>query len=167
MTRLFAALVLTSLSLVASAADKPLPVTVANPVLPVEVSNADPILVRDADNPARNAVTETVFYPNAYAVPAGKRLVIEFVSGFVSSNGGGSAAAVGVFTGKATDSGILNYVHQIPASLLYDAGTQKSFTFSQLTRLYADEGSEVRIGYSGTGTPAQFYLTFTGYLVDM
>ena len=45
MVRLIAALAFASLSSLASAADKPLPVTVTNPVLPVEVSNAESIPV--------------------------------------------------------------------------------------------------------------------------
>lgn len=47
MTRLIVALSLAAISVGASAADKPLPVTVANPVLKVEVSNADPIPVEN------------------------------------------------------------------------------------------------------------------------
>ena len=47
MTRLIAALALAGISFMASAADKPLPVTVENPVLPVEISNADPIPVEN------------------------------------------------------------------------------------------------------------------------
>ena len=47
MTRLIAALALASISFMASAADKPLPVTVANPVLPVEIRNADPVPVEN------------------------------------------------------------------------------------------------------------------------
>lgn len=55
MSRLIAALALAGVSLVASAADKPLPVTVTNPVVPVEVSNADPIPVSVTSIPAASS----------------------------------------------------------------------------------------------------------------
>lgn len=86
--RIFAALALASFSLVASAADKPLPVIVKNDVVPVEVSNADPIPVSVVPNSA--ASTQFSLIPKQVSLalaggdvapgPSGTRFAISSVT---------------------------------------------------------------------------------------
>ena len=154
MTRLLAALVLSSLSCAALAAPPvvtPVPVDVINPVLSVETS-------------ARQPVQAYVSLTTPYTVPAGKLLVIEYVSGSPSIRDGTLVESI-----LTTTVGGVTLDHQFTLTQTYDSNGAKGYSFSQPTRLYADSGTAVRAtyGYLGTGSVLGILYAISGYLIDV
>jgi len=111
MGRTLLALAVASFSLGAWAAEKPLPVTVANPVLPVEVSNADPIPVVSQPAPLWQGTpyvsARVIFGSGCQAletIPAGKVLFVQrVIASFNVAPGRSSTAAIKISIGGNID----------------------------------------------------------------
>jgi hypothetical protein len=132
--------------------------------------------VRDVDNPAGNphsdgigftfasGITTTV---NLTPVPAGKRLVIEYVSVTASVPSG----QTGFFFIDSRAGGVLA-VHSIPATQKFAdtafAGTDLIVT-GQSLRLYADPGTTPTISFrrSSSSGGASFQAFWSGYYVNL
>jgi hypothetical protein len=105
MARLLLTFALAGLAWSAAAAPpitEPVRVEVTNAVVPVEVSNADPVLVRDADRsttePFQAGTTPSSFSGGSanatlVTVPAGKVLVVEYVSAWINAGAAGGLLA--------------------------------------------------------------------------
>lgn len=148
----------------------PQSVVVTNPVLAVEVSNADPVFVRDADNAARSPVWIRLA-TGKYTVPAGKVLVIEFVSGTGVVTGLGALATATLMAARPVPGSTVPSIatHDLPVQFVGESTSiGKSYSFAHMTRVYVDEGSEVSQSYSYIGSPsfAGVAMTFSGYLVN-
>jgi hypothetical protein len=149
--------------------------TAAPPVQQVTVINPTsvPVPVKDLDNPALQPFQwffSITFDPTqgtngqSFTVPAGKRLVIEFVSATVALERGLLVDAV-VTT---TVNGIEGKHHFIPTMVGAAWGFQYSYLISMETRLYADPGTKVEFAltdnYTGNGGS---WGTISGYLVNL
>ncbi len=134
---------------------------------------ATPVLVRDVDNAARHAfqaqvsVSLSATTPRAQAtittVPAGKRLVIEYVSALViGPTGQRYQASIGVTQGSTTGA------YYVPLSLQGTFDSDDQLVAGQPTRLYSDAGSQVVVELVRSATAGTAFGTFTvsGYLVD-
>ena len=134
---------------------------------PINVNVVNAPTVRDADNPARQPVHAFLTLSTDYVVPAGKRLVIEWVSGSASipDVAGDHLVAVLVRTALGGPGAIDQRLPLTPTLVL----TRKLYSFAELTRLYADPGTTVSISYSYTGGVSDVIVTgvFSGYLVDV
>ena len=127
--------------------------------------------VRDVDNPGRHPFQIRMFpigNGNAstnFTVPAGKRLVIEDISVFVSI-APGSTPEVTVLTSV----GGAEAFHFVPAAF---AGAlfsgDDSYDGHALARFYADPGSTVRADvHSNPGAASiQADMSVSGYLIDL
>ncbi|HEX6730775.1 MAG TPA: hypothetical protein VF074_12210 [Pyrinomonadaceae bacterium] len=142
----------------------------AKPAADVNVVNTPS--VRDADNPARQPFTETLVTPNkpSFTVPAGKRLVIEFVSGDGFITSGQKFLNTSLQCTVTTSVGVADVLHAFTPTLM---GTQNTgngpfdiFSISQQTRLYVEPGGKVSIFMNNTAGVAGLGFTVTGYLVD-
>lgn len=147
----------------------------------VQVGNnaANPVLIRNVDNPVKQAVTFHAEVDlsdgslgeanlNAFAVPAGKRLVLEYVSGgaFLQP---GQKPLVQVFTSFVT-SGFFNLLTAVPQGNFSAVfGRPEAFTITQGLRLYSDGPYSVGIQLTRNESAglAILQLTFAGYLVDL
>lgn len=165
----------------------PVPVSVinfptgTNTVIVSSSTNA-PLLVRDVDNPAQQPVVrladdvnvlvgETQAFTQMYTVPAGKRLVIEFVSvrTFVLPPGQKLFVSVQVSDGQTTYD--INLAPTLVGTFTVGTGGTRGdrSAISQQTRLYANAGETVRAFAQknddvGAG---QATITVMGYLVDV
>ena len=132
MTRLFVALAIASFSFMASAAEKPLPVTVTNPVLPVEVSNSEPIPVTDASGAGRTTFRERIRrefsganQSTKLAIPLGKRAVFKHVSGLcVAESPTFSFVRIIIANG--------NYITYVAPQFIRTVGTTNWYTFNHI-----------------------------------
>ena len=147
---------------------------VADELKDVRVINTEamPAKVRDVDNPARQPVhaeancsddegsaCETVIF----AVPAGKRLVIEYASM------GARVSDVQVSRmGIRTTVGGQEILHRLPPTPPAPAVNSSTSTGEQL-RLYADPGTSVSVVGAGTDSngTGDFFFTISGHLVDV
>ena len=134
---------------------------------------ADPVLtrvLRSDENPARQpfqakarilladgACCDNAFVP----VPAGKRLVIEYVSAWGFGNGSQSFSyEVGVPLDGTT------ITHYLPVAQQIDDGNSVAIA-GQAVRLYADGGQVMlRAGRSGNAE-ATIWMTVSGHLIDV
>lgn len=138
-----------------------------------------PVLTRDVDSPARQAVTfhDEVSLPagslgdvsaGVFTPPAGKRLVIEYVAGGVFLQPG-QKALVTVFT-SLVSSGFFHPLTVVPQGDFSGLFARpEAFTVNQQLRLYSDAPFPVRVQLQrndATGS-ALLQLTFSGYLVDL
>jgi len=137
----------------------------------------NPQFVRDVDNPARNepfqAIANAAFAAgvtsmavDAAAVPAGKLLVIEHVSAFVSLPFGSGQTAAGVVQ-LLSSAGSAKVQHAI---VLTAQGQEFGFdnsTASQPIRIYASTGDHLRlvVNRSDGAGAAQIALGATGYFL--
>jgi hypothetical protein len=168
-------------------ADKPTPVTVTNTPLPVTVSGTvsgstsitGTVDVRNVDNPDRQPLQAVICdFGNlgvsgaptcgslfqTFSVPAGKRLVIEFLSGscMMSANIGFNMSFSTTVNGTTAS---------MPLLFTRNAFDSRFAGLAQSTRLYADPGTVVGITSSSVGTldgnPAfvQCTVNVSGYLV--
>ncbi len=100
-----------------------------------------------------------------YTVPAGKRLVVEYVSTYMVIPVGS-----GAFANITTEVGGTTARHYLPMTeqTTYDAGTTEVSVGQQLTRLYADPGTTVVYEvHRNTGSlNTETEISFSGYLVD-
>ena len=145
---------------------------VGTPTVQVGNTAANPLPVRDAENPARQPFTETLVSPNkpSLTVPVGKRLVIEFVSGSGFITSGQKFLTTALQCTVYTKDGVGNVLHNFTPSLM---GTQNTgnnlfdiFSISQQTRLYVEPGGTVEIFMENTAGVVGLRFTVTGYLVD-
>lgn len=143
------------------------------PTVDVRVVNTPD--VRDADNPARQAYQQEVGLKveegmgtgsTDFEVPAGKRLIIEFVSAEVHAPPGQSCdVRIGTSNGDNGRS------HFFAATQVAPTDLGNEIMVSQVTRLYADPGTKVvvvvrRLATSQTGS-LQGAVSISGYLVNV
>jgi hypothetical protein len=138
---------------------------------------ANPVPNRDVDNGPRQAVTlqascstiESVVFEEQngtgvqYIVPAGKRLVIEFISGNFTTPAGAHLANAFIFGN--TSSG--QYADYLSPNLV-TAGNFNVYQLAQPMWAYYDEGTAIRIAVtltSGSFATSGIF-TLRGYLVD-
>jgi len=128
---------------------------------PVEIVAHEPFQIDLGYTPFSGAsVTES------FGVPAGKRLVIEYVSGAAQLSA--EAGVLGAFSIRTVASGVsvphgLTYVDQGPGGPWVHR-----YEVAQMTRLYADPQTEVSIGVvTGLGGDGEFVARVSGYLVPV
>lgn len=120
-------------------------------------------LIRDIDNPARNAVQFQLFSQNgstSYLVPAGKTLVIEDVAFTTPYSNAGTFGIVTTLKGTM----LVHYFAPVGYSASANA-TNGSWFGGRTTRLYADEGTQVYVQTNGSVSGGQ--LVISGYLLDV
>ena len=162
------------------AANGPPPVTVVQPVN-VIVTNPDtaPAQVQDVNNPAFQPYQADeavgVLTPNGaykiatFAVPAGKRLVIELVTAYVVLEGGQNVSDVELAVTKP--GGLVTVRHHLtPSRIGPAAGTATGIAYSvcQPLRVYSEGGKSVELKIERSGATGTFLSRFSisGYLVD-
>jgi len=136
-------------------------------ILPLGI--ASPLTIRDRDNPAlqpiqMSGVTFAGTNP-ILTVPAGKRLVIEFISGSLSIASG--QRFLSAYLRTAVDSGANLRNHYFTPVLAGTSGGVDYFTISQSVRIYANPGTIVYLGSSSTNNNGTFNGTISGYYVDL
>ena len=137
------------------------PAHTAGGPIPVTVANV-PLVTTAADNPAKqpvelqNVLNSAGTFQVFYTVPAGKRLVIEYVN-VVSNvlNDPNRYSLIIIHNNVYTNFSV------VPDGSPYVASSHKVL-------LYADAGSQVSgfFQYSGSNSNPNIYDTITGYLVD-
>lgn len=147
----------------AHTAGGPIPVTVANALLYA--------ITRDSDNVARQPVSVTTFlYSNAttsyvsdsnlYTVPAGKRLVIDYVTSVAYNLDDANSYNFDVITRQNGSNQNINF-NELPDTAPYSAASQK-------VELCADPGTTVRVDiYNDQKNAPSVLLTIAGHLVDV
>ena len=137
----------------------------------VKNSAANPVVSRLQDNPARQPFQQVVMSdpafpaaPQSFTVPAGKCLVIEWVSGYVNMPTGGKVSDLSL----QTTVGGQSVPHRLPVTLMLSAGGTDRYVTCQMLRAYASPGTMVGygVGTSGAG-PQSSTLTISGHLVDV
>ena len=153
---------------------------------PVQVGNdaANPAVVRDVDNPARQPFQKTICIAFGsftlqctglglglgFQVPATQRLVIEQVSGNCEQGAGSPVGTVPLRTQVGSD--FVDHIFPLQPTPIFAAPTAVySSSFNQVTRIYADPNSGV--GFSGlqfaafgTGIDALCKVSVSGYLLN-
>jgi len=149
------------------------PVTLA--ARPVEVVNNEnsPIPVHDVDKPTIQPFQKELnfdFNPantgggSSFVVPAGKRLVIEFVSGNIHLEQGKALS----FSISANVNGTTAH-HRLLLNELWPWGIYSmSYNVSQNLKIYADPLAEVLVYVNNTeGGDGCVFVSVSGYLVDL
>jgi hypothetical protein len=137
----------------------PIPVSVQGPAT---INTSGPLPVRDIDRQPQEPVQFSLFYPTGigtYTVPAGKWLVIEFVTGSFAINPSDTVADAQVFL--TCSPGV---THVFPGTVThYVTGSPvpSGFAFSEQCRIYAKSGATIK--FSGGDLLS---ATVSGYLVD-
>jgi hypothetical protein len=155
-------------------------VTVAGTPTVTVVNNAtNPVPIRNVDNPVQQAVTfiAEVAVPDgsfgevnssAFTVPAGKRLVLEYVSGYAFLQPGQKPLVE-----MTTALNFSGYFHSLTAVPQGDFpavfARPEAFTINQVLRLYSDGAFPLGIQLTRNASTglALLQLTFSGYLVDL
>ena len=139
----------------------PIPVSIQGTA---QIDTSSPLPVRDVDNLRQQPVqrhldTQSLFY----TVPAGKRLVIEHVSGSAFAD-----ESDRLFVHIRTFAGGSDVRHHLPFTVVHFFGDNRSYDFGGVTKLYADPGTHVSLSYF-INTSAHVFAsaTFSGYLVDL
>ena len=129
---------------------------------------ASPLEVRDQDNPARQPVSFKFTGP--FTVPAGKRLVIEYVSGFFNRLTTANLQPVDNLNILITTNSVqeTHYVlghrtHIDPPNQIIPS--QTSYVVAQSVRLYADPGTQVTL--FGRSPEYVSAIMFSGYFVNV
>ncbi len=139
-----------------------------NGAIQVGNSASSPVPVRDVENPAREPFSASLNCSNtttntcagSISVLAGKRMVVEFVSGRVSVGSGNELTSVFIVTGGKEH---FLLAHKSPATPT--SGTR--FDVSQPLRLYSDPGGDVSLHVEISGIGASTLIgRISGYLVD-
>ncbi|HWC99113.1 MAG TPA: hypothetical protein VG456_20275 [Candidatus Sulfopaludibacter sp.] len=125
-------------------------------------------LVRDEDSPGRNAFQATFSFNGGLSggivtIPAGKRLVVDFVEAHgTSASSGGPIQPVVLLTNSINSGPALSYYLPMSGEI-----SAQQFTTNQKVAIYADSLS-VNMAYSGFG-PSFFIFTVnvSGHLIDM
>src|SRR5262249_14339238 len=141
------------------------------------VSVANTPTVRDQDNPARQPFQKTfrftvpvgngVIVQRLIDVPAGKRLVIEWVS---ASNGSSAANAFTLWVQNTTGGDTQSATFAMSVTPKTDISP--FHVANETVRLYNDgQGSPgykpLEVDIQGSGTGGDTFLTVSGYLVDL
>lgn len=143
----------------------------------VNVGNSldGPLKVRDADNgqqpfqrsaPLSLSVGTSLSFLGAFAVPAGKRLVIESVSVRVDLDSADSPDSIGLQTTAAG----FNNLHYILVSKQGSSSNGRStYVGTHSFRVYADPETVIGllVARNNSGATAIATLTVSGYLVDV
>jgi hypothetical protein len=146
---------------------EPVPVTLQGSA---QIDTSSPIPIRDVDAAVKQPFQLTIHrtIPDggntangpALTVPAGKRLVIEYIS-----------AHVGLQAGQQPAMEILTTVNGEPGAYFFDLTTHNDTTFvlSQPARFYCDAGESVVLVFGRTGATGQGpgIFTISGYLENM
>ena len=139
---------------------------------------ASPLMVRDLDNPARQPLqfetgctSITTAGCNldlpASLIPAGKRLVIEYVSMLAGTDDVGQVVFLEVSTSAGGSRVFHNFPPSPPTVGHYSFAVNGALTsIGQQVRLYADSGSVVNLNALAS-VPVQVLFTVSGYLVDI
>lgn len=137
---------------------EPVPVTLQGAA---QIDTSTPLPVREVDNPNRVPFQiELTREESEFEVPAGKRLVIEHVSGEYNTDAPRSFVSLGTTSG---DPPLFVEHHFVPEV----TGTFNGFSdhlFSLAARLYANPGTVVR-AFGGGATSLS--VAISGYLVDV
>lgn len=134
-----------------------------------------PVLVRDVDNAVRNPVVAQTFdcvLPDGVldgtttigdAVPSGKLLVIETLTGSATPRTGQRAVLQMSITTAGTLVGV-----QLPLALQAPSSGTDFYSGNVPVRLYVDSGTTPKVFCSRNATTgtANFSVTYSGYLVD-
>ena len=159
----------------------PLPVTGT-----VSVSNlgSNPLPVRDVDNPARQPFQATLEEPPVGApprvvtVPAGKRLVIEYVSANVIA-GDLQCGAPPRYALTTTAAGVAQahfFYPEFTGNVGSAGNVSRRYGLSQQTRIYADPNTQLALDIGVDSFPVCSFLNLgigesglhiSGHLVDM
>jgi hypothetical protein len=154
---------------------EPVDVTVANPVLPVEVQNADPIPVAIAGGSGETLYGHTIGTTCPFlnqctatfpAVPAGKRLEVKFIAAWVRTN---DAAATGLGSLHANDATGATVRLLFPIGAFSGAYYGSSFVFNEQVHVVfeAGEAPVLELGTTVNLIDSEFNkMTVTGVLVD-
>jgi hypothetical protein len=139
--------------------------------------NQQPLRVRDVDNPVRQPFQSSGFVSfsgqfgeEVVAVPTGKALVIEHVTGHIVVPGGQTPPQ---YISVATTLGGNTADHNFPVAYLTSAGTSTSpidvYAVASAARLYSGAGTTsvtirgIRTNLTGN---ASFSFSISGYLVN-
>ncbi len=140
---------------------------------PAVAQAVEAMLVKDADHPARQPFQaesrRRVFGFGRFSsvlarVPDGKRLVIEYVSAWITNYGSADA----VFEIHTVQDG--NSVrHMIPLPPPFTSGFETNYVAGQPVRLYADPGTEVAAAVSldGFREATDISVALSGHLVNL
>lgn len=160
---------------------------------PVSFSNtaSAPLFTRDVDNPARQPVfggcdaidqlpvsgfvscdihfiSPTTSFTS---VPAGQRLVIEYVSGAADVPTGFKPLSFGVRTGLGNGYTDVNFVTTLAGTTNINGLPLDEYQVAQQTRIYEDPGTTVHAEVFASDTsysnPYTIIVTVTGYLVSV
>jgi hypothetical protein len=149
------------------AAGSNITITPAGNTLTVGV--ASPLEVRDLDNPARQPVQ---YFLNgdspALFVPQGKRLVIEFVSGFYVMSFSTTLpdrTSLRILTSVASQNIQSAQQHRVLADKGETGGGTAVYHTSQAVKFYADPGTQVTLAGPTGNLLIQYVLT--GYFIDV
>jgi hypothetical protein len=126
-------------------------------------SNA-PLLIQDIDNPARQPFSTTVAIGQLpFNVPAGRRLVIEYVSSAFAVCHGCHVFDVAITATSASNP----TAHHVLATFVgTGADLLDHFIIAQALRVYADPGSAVSVSLN-TEQAQGGNVTVSGYLVNL
>ncbi len=147
--------------------------TAAQGTTAVQITNTSPVAVRDVDNPARQpfqAQDASGFSPQnealfLFSVPAGKRLVLEYVTASILVTSGRKAGFF-VRTTVTDANGVFHWMNPVPHGTFANVGWDV-WVVSQPVRLYAAGGTQFLLGAFADGPGGgSATVTFSGYLVD-
>lgn len=146
---------------------------VNEPTVTVGNSATNPVLIRDVDNPAGQPYAEfrqaTIpdgdrnGFAHFSAIPAGKRLVIEYVNVHAQFHSGGQGLVIRLFAFTGGDSNPYRFPTSIASSNVLD-----EILGSHPVRIYVDPNTEPVLGCARvilTGI-ATCDMTISGYLAD-
>lgn len=137
---------------------------------------SSPVPVRDVDNPARSPFEASLAFDMrdgvdnnqaSFAVPAGKRLVIEFVTAIVRVPQGQSVIVL--FFAQIAPSGPPGIGHVIVVTPQGVFNEDNNFMASQQMRVYADPWTQVifEVSRNASAGLASGNVSVTGYLVSV
>src|SRR5262249_12402439 len=142
----------------------------------VTIGNAatNPVQVRDTDNPARHpfqasfCVVQAGSCPNpSFVVPAGQRLVVEYVSGPCVTGGTVEGFTIGLNT-TVGGAGGTQAMHAVASASTAPCGNV--FDIAQQLHPYSDGGSTVQgivMQHEGTAVSVSCQLNLVGSLVSV
>jgi hypothetical protein len=147
---------------VVNSAAEPVPVRLQGAA---EIDTTHPIPVRDVENAGRQPISMKLErggpFNRNYFVPAGKRLVIEYVAGRALITGG-TLIHASLNTPSGEYPFPLHFADEFASGL-------RVWIFAQTTRIYADPGDEVTASYlfGHIGTSEFVVMQISGYLTDV
>ena len=130
-----------------------------------QIDTSTPLPVRDFDEAARRPISFRLRFDNErFTVPAGTRLVIQYVSGRIEAAGFAVDAGLGIFgaTGGPEFS-----VHRFPVSLAGTAAGRSYYLFGATTHIMADPGAQILLQQLGFSSHVFVDCQVNGYLVDV